>query len=312
MKSIKNILILLSLISLLLVSGCQSKSESKEIKIAEQYGLAYAPLQIMKEKNFLSEILPDVTITWKKVANTAVTREAMLSDNLDVGFIGIPPFLIGYDQEMPWKIMTGLSESPLGLVTNDENISTLSDLVNNGKIALPQPGSIQHILLAMAAERELGQSDIFDNQLIAMKHPDGMQALISGSEVKAHFTSPPYLFQELDLKENHLVVSGDDAMNESFTFIVGVCTERFHENQSYYDAVNKAIIKSIEFINTEKEETIEILSKAYNLDKAVVDDYIYNRGIKYNNEIKGIESFIDFMYKEEYLNKPLEVDDVIW
>ncbi|WBW98863.1 ABC transporter substrate-binding protein [Oceanirhabdus sp. W0125-5] len=312
MKSIKNLLILFSLFCLFLVSGCETKTESKEIKIAEQYGLAYAPLQIMKEKNFLNEALPDVTITWKKVANTVATREAMLSDNLDVGFIGIPPFLIGYDQEMPWKIMTGLSQSPLGLVTNDENIKTLSDLVENGKIALPQPGSIQHILLAMAADKELGQSDIFDNQLVAMKHPDGMQALISGNEVKAHFTSPPYLFQELDIKENHLVVSGDDAMSEGFTFIVGVCTEKFNKNQSYYEAVNKAIIKSIEFINTEKEETIDILSKAYKLDKAVVEDYIYNRGMQYNTEIKGIESFIDFMHKEKYLNKKVEVDDVLW
>ena len=306
-KTIRNILILLSLLSL---TGCGS--QVKEIKIAEQYGLAYAPLQIMKEKGFLKEALPDVTITWVKVANTAVTREAMLSDNLDVGFIGIPPFLIGYDQEMPWKIMTGLSKSPLGLVTNDENVTSLSDLIDNGKIATPQPGSIQHILLTMAAERELGQSDIFDNQLVAMKHPDGLQALISGSQVKAHFTSPPYLFQELDIKGNHLVVSGDDAMQEDFTFIVGVSTEKFHKNQPYYKAVNEAIIKSIEFMNNEKEETIEILTKSYDMEKSVVEDYIYNRGMKYTNEIKGLQIFIDFMYQEEYLSKLPKVDDAIW
>jgi len=302
-----NMLIVFCLLSLV---GCGPKV--KEIKIGEQYGLAYAPLQIMKEKGFLKDALPDVTIKWVKVANTAVTREAMLSDDLDVGFIGIPPFLIGYDQKMPWKIMTGLSMSPLGLVTSDENISSLDDLIDNGKIALPQPGSIQHILLAMAADRELGQSDIFDNQLVAMKHPDGLQALISGTEVKAHFTSPPYLFQELDVPGNNLILSGKDAMKEDFTFIVGVCTDEFHKKQPYYESVNEAILESIEFMKNEKKETIEILARSYSLEKKVVEDYIYNRGMKYTTDIKGVETFIDFMYKEKYLSNLPKVDDVIW
>lgn len=306
-KIIINVLIIFCFLSFV---GCGSKV--KEIKIGEQYGLAYAPLQIMKEKGFLKKALPDVTVTWVKVANTAVTREAMLSNNLDVGFIGIPPFLIGYDLEMPWKIMTGLSMSPLGLVTNDKNVSNLADLIDNGKIALPQPGSIQHILLAMAADRELGQSDIFDHQLIAMKHPDGLQALINGTDVKAHFTSPPYLFQELDSPGNTLVLSGKDAMKEDFTFIVGVCTDKFHDNQLYYKAVNEAIVQSIEFINNEKEETIDILAKSYSLEKSIVENYIYNRGMTYTDDIKGVQTFIDFMYKEKYLSKLLEVDDVIW
>ncbi len=55
---------------------------------------------------------------------------------------------------------------PLGLVVNDASITTLEQLKDAGKIALPQPGSIQHILLSMAAGRELGDSKALDNQLV--------------------------------------------------------------------------------------------------------------------------------------------------
>jgi len=47
----------------LLLSGCNKKVEKADgkykISIAEQYGLAYAPLQIMKEKKLLEKNLPD-------------------------------------------------------------------------------------------------------------------------------------------------------------------------------------------------------------------------------------------------------------
>lgn len=293
----------------ILLTGC-GKQEKNTLKIADQYGLAYAPIQIMKEKGMLEEILPNVEIQWEKLANTAAIREAVLSDNLDVGFMGIPPFLISYEQEMPWKMMIGLSISPLGLVTNDSEVNELKDLFDNGKIALPQPGSIQHILLAMAAEREMGQADIFDNQLITMNHPDGYQALLAGTEVKAHFTSPPYLFQEMDVEGQKLVISGKEAMGQEFTFIVGVCTEDFHDKSKHYEAVNEAIARAINFIETERDETVEILANVYGLEVSVVEDYLYNRGMKYSTDILGVEKFVDFMMRNGYLTKEIDIDDL--
>jgi NitT/TauT family transport system substrate-binding protein len=312
MKRLMQIMLIGSLlIENLLMSGC-SNHDIETLKIAEQYGLAYAPIQIMKEKGLLETALPGVTIEWEQLGNTTAIREAMLSDYLDVGFLGIPPFLIGYDNGMPWKIMTGLTVSPLGLVTNDSTIQSLNDLQDNGKIALPQPGSIQHILLAMAAEGELGEADLFDNQLIAMNHPDGYQALVSNTEVVAHFTSPPYLFQEMDIEGNQVILTGEEAMGEPFSFIVGVCTEDFYQKEDYYEGVLIAVSEAIRFIDEEREETIQILAQAYDLDEATVEDYLYNRGIDYTQEILGVEPFIEFMTNNDYLTKEIQAKDVIY
>lgn len=310
LKKIGKIVIYTLLIGVLL-TACNAQ-DIKTIRIAKQYGLAYAPLQIMIEKAFLEEAVGDqVKVEWVQLANTAAIREAMLGNGLDVGFMAIPPFLIGIEGGMEWRMMIGLNQSPLGLVTNNVNINSLQDLVDYGKIALPQPGSIQHILLSMAAKKELGESTLFDQQLVSMKHPDAMQALLSSSEVVAHFTSPPYLFLEEDEKDTKVLVTGEEAMGEPFTFIVGACQESFY-NTDYYNVVVECIIKSIEFIQDNPEETIEILAKEYELEKEVVKDYLYSRNMIYSDEILGVETFLEFMFEEGMITELYDLNSLEW
>lgn len=304
-------LITLVLSVILVVTACGQK-ENKEIVIAEQYGLAYAPIVIMREKGFLEEEAQGYQIRWEKLGNTAAIREAMLTDDLDVGFMGIPPFLIGVDQSMGWKIISGLCVSPLGLMTNDPQVSSLEDLVDAGQIALPQPGSIQHILLAMASEDVLKDAKVLDHQLISMKHPEGYQAMQVASEVKAHFTSPPYLFQEMDDEDMTQLLSGEAAFGGDFSFVVGVCRASFKEDQVAYEAFEKALEEAIAFIYDHREESIELLATAYELPESTIEDYIYTRGIRYTSEVLGVQKFADFMADVDYIQAPLKEAGLVW
>jgi len=229
-----------------------------------------------------------------------------------VGFMGIPPFLIGVDQGMDWKIISGLSMSPLGLMTAEADIHNLEDLVGNGKIALPQPGSIQHILLSMAAAKSFGDPKYFDYQLLSMKHPEGYQALMNDSAVTAHFTSPPYLFQEMATDSVRQLISGEEAFGGEFSFVVGVCREDFRAEEAAYNAFEVALEASIDFIKQNRAETIQILSEAYELSPEVTEDYVYTRGIKYEQQVKGVQRFSDFMYEAAYLEKQIKEEEVIW
>jgi len=310
-----NWIIIVLLLMTLFITGCATRtsSEKKTVIIAEQYGLAYAPLQVLQKKAYIEEELgEEYTISWVKMSNTEAIREAMIAGQLDIGFVGIPPFLLGKDNGMDWKIMTGLSTSPLGLITNDPSIKSLENLVDAGKIALPQPGSIQHILLSMAAKRELGEGTLFDTQLISMKHPDGVLALAADNEVIGHFTAPPYLFQEMDNPNYHQVISGEEAMGEEFTFIVGVCRQSLYEDEVIYDAFLKALDRARDDIKDRDKDVIEYLSLIYELDIDLLEDYLYTRGIGFESKVVGTQTFIDFMFEEKYLNTWVEEDDVIY
>ena len=305
MKKYTAIIIILSL-SLFLITSCESGSQSgqKRITIAEQYGLAYAPVQLIKELQLLEKEDPNLKVEWKQLSNTTAIRESMLAGEVDAAFMAIPPFLIARDKGMEWKIISGLSESPLALMTNRDYINSLSDFKTADKIALPQPGSIQHILLSMAAQRQFGAADKFDDQLITMNHPDAMNALLAGREVSAHFASPPYLFLESREEGIKRVLSGREAFGGDFTFIIGVSTEEFYQQQSEtYTHFLKALIEAVDFIEQKPNRAAELLADNYDLSQAEMEEYLSWPGMKYTLEIKGLEKFIAFMSAEGYLKE---------
>ncbi|MDF2531875.1 MAG: ABC-type nitrate/sulfonate/bicarbonate transport system, periplasmic component [Clostridia bacterium] len=309
------LLAILLVLLLCIGSGCSKQpSHTQKITIAEQFGLAYAPLQIMKELKLLEKNQPGIEVNWKQLGNTAAIREAMLAKEVDIGFMAIPPFLIGWDKGMEWKIAAGLSSSPVGLVTNRSDVSSIKDLTVKDRIALPQPGSVQHILLSMASEKEFGDSHKLDNLIITMAHPEGMNALIAKTDVTAHFTAPPYLTEELKNKENKLILSGTEAMEGEFTFIVGVTTISFHDgNAGGYKAFLKALEEAIAFIKTNEEESVEILSHAYNISKEEVEEYLDIQGVEYDTKVQGIDQFAEFMKRNKYINKiPASKADMMW
>ena len=284
---------------------------SNKLVVAEQYGLAYAPLQVMRAQGFLDAELPDYEIEWSRLGNTAAIREAILAGRLDVGFMGIPPFLIGYDRGMEWSIFTGLSQAPLGLVTWRDDLRSLSDFGPQDKIALPQPGSIQHILLSMACQRQLGNAQALDDRLVTMNHPDGMNALLSRRDISAHFTSPPYLMEELAAEGTSMVVSGRQAMGGDFTFIVGVATDQLSkDNPRAVAALRRALAQSIDYMQTNRPEVLALLAGEYGLSEEKVAEYLNWDGMKYSQQVLGLERFIGFMAEQEYLNEsfsPVEV-----
>lgn len=311
------ILSILVLIFTMALVGCgtqEGKNNTPKISIAEQYGLAYAPIQIMKEEKLLEKHLPGIQVDWHQLSNTTEIREAMLSGKVDAGFMAIPPFLIGWDKGMQWKIATGLSSSPGGLVTNKENIQSLKDITSSDRIAVPQPGSVQHILLAMAAERELGDPRKLDNQLVTMNHPDGMSALLAKKDIAAHFTAMPYLAKELENKEMHQVISAKEAMGADFSFIVGVTTNKFHDNNSeVYKAFEAAVQEAVDFVQKNPEKAAELLADDYDLSKEEVLSYLTYPDTEYSTTVKGISQFASFMTKTGYITKPLtQEQDVLW
>ncbi|MGH4138433.1 ABC transporter substrate-binding protein [Clostridium sp.] len=315
---IRNIFIIGLIIGILSLMGCSAINEKKDAKnnisIAEQFGLAYAPIQIMKENKILEKNYPGVKIDWKQLGNTAAIREAMLSNQVDVGFMAIPPFLIGLDKGMEWKIASGLSESPVVLVTNKENIKSIKDFSSSDRIALPQPGSVQHMLLSMQCEKDFGDAKKLDNLLVTLAHPDAMNALLSAKDITAHFSTPPYLFKELEQNNIHQILNGKDAIGVDFTFVVGVTTNKFHDTKpELYIALISSIKESIQFIQNNPDKSSEILAAIYKLSKVEVLKYITNKDMIYTDEVKGVDEFAKFMKVNNYIsNEFSDRNSMMW
>jgi NitT/TauT family transport system substrate-binding protein len=284
-----------------------------KIAIAEQYGLAYAPLQVMKEFNLLEKHSPGIKVQWRKLGNTAAIREAMVAGEIDAGFMAIPPFLIGFDKGMDWKIASGLSESPVILLTNQARIRSIRDFTTVDRIALPQPGSIQHILLAMACEKEWSDPKKLDGLLVTLAHPDGMNALIAKKDITAHFTTPPYLNQELEQPGIRRILDGKEAMGTGFTFVVGVTTKTLYEKQNKeYQAFTLALKEAIDYVRRNPVKTAKLLADQYKIPAPELEKLLTAPGNEYTVKIRGVERFAAFMVKAGYLSKMPKVKELFW
>jgi NitT/TauT family transport system substrate-binding protein len=294
------------------LAGCTPK-KPQSITIAQQYGTAYAPIVVMRELDLLQETLPSsVTVEWVQLANTAAIRESMLAGKTQIACMAIPPFLIGRDAGMEWRICSGVSRVPMGLTTREPGVESLADIAPKMRIALPQPGSIQHILLAMAARREFGEAHRFDHQLVTLSHPDGMNALLSGGEVSLHFTTSPYLQQEQQAGMT-LILDGEEAMGQPFTGIVAVAGESlYREHPKVYQGFLKALKKAMEWIEEHPQEAAELLAPLYGMEPDALLLEMTAPGAAYTTEVEGVEAFTAFMLEEGYLKKEHSLDSLLF
>jgi len=284
------------------------------LSIAEQFGLAYAPLQILRERRLLEAHLPGIEVRWHRLGPTAAIREAMVAGRVVVGFLAVPPFLIARDSGMRWRIFAALSESPLALVSWKPGIRTLADIGPGERIALPQPASVQHVLLAMAAERELGDARRFDRQILTMAHPEAMAALLARGDVAAHFASPPYLGRELAEPGIHAVLTGEQAMGEPFTFIVGVAPEQVLERRGRdLTALTRALAEASAFLARQPAEAAALLAPLYGLPADEVEAELAAPGLLFSPELRGVSAFAAFMHRQGFLGQPAgELEHLLW
>ncbi|MGI8895258.1 MAG: ABC transporter substrate-binding protein [Casimicrobiaceae bacterium] len=286
-------------------------AEMAELKVAQQYGISYLPLMIMEEQKLIEKHAKaagvDVTVGWARFAGGNVMNDALLSNSLQFASGGVGPLLTLWSRtkgNLDVKAVGAINSMPLYLNTSNPNIKSLKDFTDKDKIALPAVKvSIQAVTLQMAAEKAFGagQQNKLDSLTVSMSHPDAQTALLSGgSEVNAHFSSPPFQYQQLAKPGIHTVLNSYEVLGGPATFNVVWTTTKFkNENPKLYDSFVKAMEEATAIINRDKRaaaETYLRLSK----DKSTTEDILKmlnDPNIVYTQTPQNIMKYADFMTK---------------
>ncbi len=295
--------LLLCLLAMLpLFGGCGGKDQ-KTLRIAEQFGIAYAPLQVMKDTGLLERAMPGYEIDWVQLGGPTAIREGMLAGDIDLGFMGIGPMLIGVDSGMDWKCFTALSANEVTFVTNRDDILSLADVDPSDRIAILSPGSTQHILLCMAAEQQLGDMNAFDAQIVSLSHPDGMSAMLAGGEIALHITTPPYADLELE-SGMRKILTGREVVGGPFTFICGVADQDLYEgDRAAYDAFRACLQEAVDSINSDLPAAARALAPVYGVDEGMLLSAMSYGGTIYATQLSGVDPFAEAMAKLGFLSK---------
>jgi NitT/TauT family transport system substrate-binding protein len=249
----------------------QGKPELGEIVIAPQFGLAYLPLHVIKnqkllEKHLAKAGLPNTKVGWAQTTGGAAANEALISGNMHVVSGGVGPLLTIWDKTRGNADVKGIGcfdATALYCNTINPAVKTLKDFTDKDRIAMPAVKvSIQAVTLMMACEKEFGpgQHEKLNHLTVSMSHPDATAAMMSGkSEITAHFTSPPFQYQQLEDPRVRRVVSSFEALDGPATFNSAFTTAKFrNENPKSYKALFDALVESHEFIQKNRADAIRI------------------------------------------------------
>ncbi|HUW36514.1 MAG TPA: ABC transporter substrate-binding protein [Rhodocyclaceae bacterium] len=292
-------------------------AEVSRLSVAQEYGVSYLPLLVMEDQHLIEKEakeagIKNLKVTWDKFAGGNVMNDGLLSNSLDIASGGVGPFVklwaktrSNYDV----KAIAALNIMPLYLNSDNPAVKSIKDFTAKDKIALPAVKvSIQAVTLQMAAEQAFGpgQQNKLDSLTVSMSHPDGMAALLSGkSEITAHFTSPPFQYQELADPKVHTVLNSYDVLGGPATFNLVWTTEKFRaQNPKVYAAFVKALNESIAMINKDKKWAAELYLRTSKNKSSVADilKILNDPQVVYTTTPQNVMKYVNFMYKTKSID----------
>ncbi|SEB94896.1 NitT/TauT family transport system substrate-binding protein [Rhizobiales bacterium GAS188] len=317
----------LCILAALLCAASQAQGQAQaEVKIGIGFGVGFLPMFILDRDKLVEkhakEAGLDVKASYQRFSGSSAMQDAILSGSVDMGVYGVPAMLIAWDKarNTPQQIfgIAGVNSTPLILITNRPEARRLTDLGPQDKIAMPALVSPQMYALEMLAEKQfgIGEQDRLKPQVVALPHPEALNAILTGAtEVKAYFSSPPFTQIAIASGKTHAIASSADAFGGRSSFLVLGATRRYLDaNPKLAQIMVDAIAEATSIIRSDPRRAAEIYlivepSKA--MDATAVEAMLKAMPEDFGVEVHGLKALADFMGRIKALKSvPASFKDV--
>jgi NitT/TauT family transport system substrate-binding protein len=286
-------------------------AELGELVIAQQPGIGYLNLMVMQEQKLIEKHaklagLGDVKVTWQAINSGQAMNEALNADKLHIAAGGVAPLIFAWANsqgKQEYKGIASLNTMPLLLNTKNPNIKSLADFTDKDKIAMPAvKSSIQAVTLQMAAAAAFGESNWskLDALTVTMAHPEATKKMLdpANSEITAHFSAPPFQYQQLKNSSIRTVTSSYDVLNGVSSFNVLWASSKFaKENPKLLGAFIKALEEGTNYIRSDRDAAAALYLRV-SKDKASqkeIADFLSDPYIEYTLTPKNVWRYSNFM-----------------
>ena len=251
-----------------------------------------------------------------------VINDAMMAGTLDFAGTGAPGFVTLWAKAkgipgVEVVGVTGMSSTSQWLMTNDPKIKSLQDFTANDKIALPGiKTSLAAVTLQMISAKVFGDANYakMDPMTVSLPHPEALAALIGGkTEIKAHFTSPPFQYIEAKAPNVRRVLNSVDYLG-NMTLDVTFAPKKFVDanpklTQAFIDAMDDANA----LIEKDKKLAAEIYAKSskVKVDAAEIQQMIEDKDSRFSTTPEGVTQYAEFLHKAGSIKvKPAKWSDM--
>ncbi|WP_440062984.1 ABC transporter substrate-binding protein [Pseudomonas syringae] len=305
-----------------LIAPASAQAEG-EIRIAEQFGIVYLLLNVVRDQQLIEKHGKqdglEIKVDWTQLSGGSAVNDALLSGSIDIAGAGVGPLLTIWDRthgKQNVKAVASLGNFPYYLVSNNPNVKTIADFTEKDRIAVPAVSvSVQSRYLQFAAARLWGDKEYarLDKYTLSLPHPDAAASLIAGgTELTGHFSNPPYQDQELKNPNVHVVLNTYDLLGPNSPTVL-FATEKFrNENPKTYKAFIEALSEAEAFVSKDigaAADTYLRVTKA-KIDRAELLKIIDQPEFQFTITPKNTYPLAEFLYRVGAIkNKPASWKD---
>ncbi len=252
-------------VAALVAAGSAALAEVPEVRIARQFSMGYLQFNVIEHEKLIQKHaaalgIPEVKVSGVRFNGPASMNDALLSNSVDIvggspnGMFTLWAKARGTPQEV--RAITALVTLPYMITSNDPTITTIADLGKCKKIPVPSVRvSSPAVTVQMAAAKLYGIKAFarFDTATVTMSPADATIALLTGSgDINCSVALPPYLQQQLEHPNIHVVANSFDLAGGPTTYTVAYTSMRFHDrNPALYRAVYEALGEATELVRND-------------------------------------------------------------
>lgn len=237
-----------------------SGKPSGALTIAMQQDIAFSPLYIIEQEHWLNSALPGVNVNWEVLNSGAAIQTGMISDKINVGALGVTPFLLGQSKGVPWKLLSSISESEMSLVVK-AGIASFRGITPGDRIAVVSPTSIEAIALEKMASAHLGKATALNANFVTMTQPEAAQAFDAGS-IAGVVAVAPYTEQEIKAG-GHVLDTSYAEFGKSTLDSVVINTGYYSANPATAKTLAAQIKRAVGLLTSQPDKAAAILASYY-------------------------------------------------
>ena len=321
------VILLIIATSLVIATGCgrQAKSDNgrQVIKVGYFPNVTHAQALVGLNDGTFQKALGSGMVIEEYTFNAGPSEiEAMLTGEIDLGYIGPVPAINGFAKSKGGlRIVAGAADAGAILVARKgTNIKTVNDL-DGKKVAIPQLGNTQDIslrnLLTEANLKDAAKGGTVT--VIPAENPDILTLLTKG-EIDAALVPEPWGSRIIKQAGASIVLDSSQVWrNGKYTTAVVIVSTKFLE--THPDVVEKWIKAHVELterINGDKQATVVAinarLKKLTNkvLPEDVLKSSLQRITITYDPETDSIREFVNISLENGYIKEKIDTNKIFY
>lgn len=289
-------------LALLSMTAC-GKNGERALRVAQTGVYVSATAQIMREKGILEKYLPEgVSVEWSQIATGPDLREAIVSEQVDIADFSLMTYIAAYENKLPLTLLSFSGSTPINIYSNDNSIKALNEVSAEDKIAITNKSTNLHIAFLAYCKEKLGDAMVYDNCLSPIPAADAIASLQTAKDYNAAIFSFPMMIKAEQNENLELLADMTDVIQDySIGDVFVTHSDYYKENQDIINAFLKAQDETLQFIDENPDETAQILSSLYGIEKEAVLEVL--KKMPPSKEVVGYDKQAELMYTAGILSK---------